>query len=89
MGGSRDSGTGCALVGVSRQNFLPYVYSVLCQIKQVRSFLLCPPPRPHSTVPSEILFHDVTLLTPCPGYLISCKYLAGAFHHQTHIPPAV
>ena len=44
MGGSRDSGTGCALVGVSRQNFLPYVYSVLCQIKQVRSFLLCPPP---------------------------------------------
>ena len=42
VGGSRDSGTGCALVGVSRYNFTINI-SVLCFIfisnKQVPSFL--------------------------------------------------
>ena len=41
VGGSRDSGTGCALVGVSRHNFTN-VYSVLCIFKsnKTSSFLI-------------------------------------------------
>ena len=43
VGGSRDSGTGCALVGVSRYNFTNVYISVLCFVfmsnKQVPSFL--------------------------------------------------
>ena len=40
MGGSRDSGTGFTLVGVSRHNCLPDVYSVLCiLLNKTSSFL--------------------------------------------------
>ena len=75
MGGSRDSGTGCALVGVSRYNCLPDVYSVLCILSnKTHLFLQC-----------SVDTYDVTSHTCGPG----CQFDNGTSLWAAVLRPSV
>ena len=80
MGGFRDSDTGCALVLVSRQNFLPDVYSVLCIMSNKTS----------SFLPSYLLFHPHPLHEiEMPGQLPPNSLVLRVLARQSFLPSPV